>query len=91
VAKGIKVHVGESAIGDGNPHHQKLLVQAAALVEDISTTYKPSDAIIILSMALGIIHDAQRTMDQAVTLPVLLRCVGEVVQLVHSKKAGDAR
>lgn len=85
MAKGIKVHVAPGAATD--PHHQRLLVQAAALVEDISTSYKPSDAIIVLSMALGIVHDAQRTADRAVSLPVLLRCVGEVVQLVASRKA----
>lgn len=83
--KGMKVHIAPGTAGD--PHYHALLVQAAALVEDISTTYKPSDAILVLSMALGIIHDAQRTADRAVTLPVLLRCVGEVVQLVASKSA----
>lgn len=81
MSKGIRIDVAHNP-GDSE-RTRRLLTQAAALVEDLSQTYNPADTIMILSMALGCVRQAQ--LDSAAALPVFLGCVGAVVELVQGK------
>lgn len=82
MSSGIKVSVRVRPAGGGDPRHDRLLIAAAALVEDLSSTYKPADAVLVLGMALGIIHSSQRKVADAATRDKFVACVGTLIDLV---------